>query len=156
MKHGIITLAVAVVTTAANAQTNAVDARVEQLRKRIGDQIKRGPSVPIQLTPEEDALLVNEGVLPPIDQQATAVGTNAAPMVSLRMRNVSLAVAAESYSEFVGMRVTVQDGLTVPITVQTTGTVTRAQAAVLMEKAFAVQGLKVSLIDAGVVQIGRK
>jgi hypothetical protein len=78
--------------------------------------LTRDPSGPIRWTPR-DALLVKEGVLPPIDQQAAADGTNAEPRVSLRMRNLTLAVAAESYSEFVGKKVTVQEGLTIPITV---------------------------------------
>jgi len=157
MNQGIIIAAVALMGVVAGAQTNAPDARAEQLRKRIEDQIRQGASVPIQLTPEEDALLVKEGVLPPVDQPETAPAeTNAMPRISLRMRNVPLAVAAESYSDLVGKKVMIQEGLNVLITVQSTGSVTRAQAAVLMEKAFAAQGLRVAATDSAAVQIERK
>lgn len=153
MKHSIMILVLAVVTTVANAQTNTVDLNAEQLRRRIEAQIQRGQSLPIPLTPEEDALLVKEGVLPPMNQQHAAAGTNSAAMVSLRMRDVPLEVAADTYSEFVGKKVTVQDGLSVPITVHTTGSITRAQAAVLMEQSFAGQSLRVVVVDSGAIRI---
>lgn len=156
MKCRIIIFLLAGLAFIASGQTSSVDPRAEQLERRIEDQIKREPTVPIQLTPEESALLVKEAVLPPINQQDVSADTNAVQMVSFRMRNVPVAFAAKAYAEYTGKNVTVQDGLNESITVHTTGTVTRAQAAALMEKAFSAQGLSVVDTDIKAVRIEKK
>ena len=61
--------------TKESATSNLLENLESKLQRQMAEKIERGePALPIELTPEEDAELVKEGVLPPApscDNQTT-------------------------------------------------------------------------------------
>ncbi len=67
--------------------------------------------------------------------------------------NAPLFVVASAYAKLIGKRVVVQDGLRECVSAQSTGTVSKAEAASLMKSACESKGLQVRTIDADTVRI---
>ena len=154
MKDYVVLLAaIFIVQTASFAQvTNCV-------KTDLLDIIRKGVSSgPIQLTPEQDAQLVKEGVLPPLgtgtNSHAKAVGTNREPCgveVYLRFVNSPVQQVLIFYSELTGKSV-LSDVVGPAVTIASKKGLPKEEAILLIETELNAAGFLLRPVDNNTVR----
>jgi hypothetical protein len=133
--------------TITEAQIRALEAYQMDLIRAKG---AKGPPLPIPLTPDMDAQLVKEGVLPPVGDR----GQDA--LIAFRFKNTPLSFVAEEYAKYCGKKVVVDKNVSAAMSVGTDKPVPKAQAALLIENALADAGLLVVSTGTNAVKIIRQ
>jgi hypothetical protein len=120
--------------------------------------IKDAQSGPIQLTPEQDAELVRQGILPPLDGgtnfgQRVADTNQAAPQVQMRLlfRNTPAKVVLAEYTRLTGKTV-LFEGPGPAVTVDSDKVVSKKEAIRLIEDTLSKSGIVLTEVDAKTIK----
>lgn len=150
MREYVVLLAVML-----TVQTNSL-AQVtnEGAETNLLDIIRKGvPSGPIELTPEQDAQLVKEGVLPPLgsatNRHVKAQATNQEPscvQIELRLVNCPVQQVLDFYSELTGKRVLCDD-LAPTVTIRPKKSLPKREAILLIETELSAAGFTLTPVD---------
>ena len=119
---------------------------------------KGGQQIPIQLTPEQDAELVRQGILPPLDggtnSNQRVVDTNqTASQVQMRLRivNSPAEVVLNEYARLIGKAV-MFEGSGPIVTVDSDKAVSKKEAIRLIEDALHKSGIALTEVDAKTIR----
>jgi len=108
----------------------------------IRAQGAKEPPLPIPLTPEMDAQLVKEGVLPPAGEQVTDKTIGGEDQtVAMVFKDVPLEQVLEFYTDLTGKRIVADKGVFAVINLTTDHDVKKREAITMMERALTEKGI---------------
>ncbi len=134
------------------AQTNLVVTNMNELKGILIEYQRSGNKEPVALTPEMEAQLVKDGVLP-----KTAAASKVLPesLVSFNFREASLEEVTQFYSELSKKTVKIAAGVSAKVTANSVGQISIGDALRLLEETLAKEGLVIRTIDGDTLLVTR-